>query len=202
MAEREPVCPGCDRADETMTVRAGYRDGAGTPGGPPAAALAPPPAVGPPPERDPSRGYALLAGLGGLGVVVALTGIAADGLSSLASSPYLLGSAFGELLVPVVLFSLFGTRYALVAIRHREKVAAHRRETGYQRRRAAVWEAALLCRRCTVTFFPGGVLRADIPASPAIALERFPVMVATMADRAHGGVAPPDGADAAATRAI
>ncbi|WP_371480944.1 hypothetical protein [Kitasatospora sp. NBC_00315] len=186
MAEEKAVCPGCDRADDTMTVRAGYQDGEGRAGAPPWHLLAPPPVSGPSPEPGPRWGYAVLAGLGGLGLLKVLLGVTAHGLPY-GAGPYGTGALFGAALFPLVLLGVFGTRYAVVSARNEERLAAHRWETEHRRRRMAVWEAALLCRRCVVVFFPDGALRPDFPASPAIAPAQFPAMVATMAERAFGG---------------
>ncbi|MFI6448667.1 hypothetical protein [Kitasatospora sp. NPDC050543] len=188
MIEKQAACPGCDRSDEVMTVRAAYEDRAGALGGPPWQQVAPPPAPGPPPRTQPGGG--VLAGLviGALLAFIALMSIAENGLPAFGNA-YQLGHAFGRLVLPVVLLGIFGARYAVGKNRYREQSAAFQAVTERFRQRTAVWEAAQLCRRCRSAFFADGVLRADFPASPPIAVEQFPLMVATMAERVLHGTA-------------
>ncbi|MET9616078.1 hypothetical protein [Kitasatospora indigofera] len=79
-----------------------------------------------------------------------------------------------------------GARYPVLTRRRRERPAVPDRGAGAARRRAAVRAAALLRPRRAAAPFPGGVLRPDFPASPAIPPAGFPLMVATMAERAYG----------------
>ncbi|MFF1873455.1 hypothetical protein [Kitasatospora herbaricolor] len=184
MAEDQPRCPGCDRADEVMSVRAAHADRGGAPAGPPWQAVAPPEAAGPPPRRDLGGAVPVLAVFGGLMLAVGVHTAATEGVDL--STSYQQGRAFGGFVLPVLLLAAAGIRYLVLTLRHRERLAVHDWETGVARRRTAVWGAALLCRRCAAAFFPDGVLRADFPASPAIPLAGFPPMVAAMAERAYG----------------
>ncbi|MFC8450308.1 hypothetical protein [Kitasatospora sp. NPDC057223] len=168
-----------------MTVRAAYQDREGALGGPPWATVAPPPLSGPPPEPETGAGVAVLGVIGGLLIVVALLGIASDGLPALGSA-YETGQAFGKLLFPLLVIGAALLRHGVVRARYNDRLAVHRAQTALWKGRQAVWEAARLCRRCRVAYFPAGVLRADFPASPPIPLEQFAVMVVTMAERAYG----------------
>jgi len=71
-------------------------------------------------------------------------------------------------------------------MRSRRKGPAGSPEPARWQQQMAVWERARLCRTCKAAFWPDGVLRADIPASPMIPIDQFPLMVVTMAERAHG----------------
>ncbi|MCX5212257.1 hypothetical protein OG689_23730 [Kitasatospora sp. NBC_00240] len=189
MAENRARCPGCDRADAVTTVRAAYADHEWAAGEPFRQAVAPPEAAGPPPRWDLGGAVPVLAVFGGLLLVGGVNTAASDGID--VSSSYQLGRAFSGFVLPVLLLAAAGARYLVLTLRHRERLAVHAWETGVGQRRAAVWEAALLCRRCEAAFFPDGVLRPDFPASPLIPPASFPLMVATMAERAYGGVPVP-----------
>ncbi|WP_143687031.1 hypothetical protein [Streptomyces sp. TLI_171] len=52
-------------------------------------------------------------------------------------------------------------------------------------RRMQVWEHAWFCSACRVAFWPAGALKAAFPASPAVPAHEFPLMVATLAERAY-----------------
>ena len=186
MTEEQAGCSECGRTDESMTVRTAYEDREGALGGPPWTSVAPPPVSGPPPEPETGGVVAVLGVVGGLLLVVGVLGIASDGLPALGSA-YALGQAFGQLLFPLVLVGAALLRHGVLRGRYDDRLAAHRAQTAHWKRRTAVWEAARLCRLCRVAYFPAGVLRADFPASPAIPLEEFAVMVAVMAERAYGG---------------
>ncbi|MFE9424784.1 hypothetical protein ACFYNO_17630 [Kitasatospora sp. NPDC006697] len=63
---------------------------------------------------------------------------------------------------------------------------AKQAEVDRWRLRMRVWQAAWVCRRCRVTFFPADSIRPDFPASPAIKVAEFPLWVMTATDRAFG----------------
>ncbi len=151
--------------------------------------LAPPPA---PFEGADGREWSIasrvLFGIGGFTVFGALMRMvnAANsanmaGDPSLAPDPY---QSYVGLAVAVVLFAVAA---ALRCVRSSRDNAAQARHNAVNRQawagRMQVWEQARVCLTCRGAFFPEGVLRAGLGASPLIALDQFPLMVVTMAER-------------------
>ncbi|WP_371493556.1 hypothetical protein OG871_38655 [Kitasatospora sp. NBC_00374] len=110
----------------------------------------------------------------------------ADSLPDLrdANASYRMGYLLGPLILTVPL-ALAGLVVQLATKRRRVKVAedAARRRRAVWERCHRVWQAAWLCRRCRMAFFPKGAIRPDFPASPAIAVAQLPMWVTTTAER-------------------
>jgi len=180
-------CPQCERTDGAVRARQAYE------GAPPALEVAPPPpptaaqAVTPAAER-PSwtrPGPVRTAVIGGYLAVLALVlGIAlASGvdLKAMLLSLPVPGIGFWALL------RWFLADRSSPPGPNPETVSAHK---VIWTRRMQVWEHAWYCRDCRVAFWPAGVLGAEFPASPAVQPHDFPLMVATMAERAYGTAQP------------
>ncbi|MET9618472.1 hypothetical protein [Kitasatospora indigofera] len=100
---------------------------------------------------------------------------------------YRLGYLMGPLILSVPL-AVAGLVVQLATRQRRVQVAeeaAGARHAVWERCHR-VWQAAWLCRRCRVAFFPEGAVSPDYPASPAIAVAQLPMWVTTTAERAFG----------------
>ncbi|MGF1428543.1 hypothetical protein [Kitasatospora sp. LaBMicrA B282] len=198
MTPGQPRCPQCS-GTRTHPVRQVHDRSVEVPAGLRVDLLVPPPApveaISPEPQQATPRwrirSMVFLA-LGLLPVLSMLVGLVTHGnLGSgfdAADQNYREGAYFGAFGVPLIFLLLaWTTRYGGAgryrpAVRQEDHLAQRRLYT----RRSQVWEHADVCLDCPGAFFAEGVLRADIPASPLIALDRFPLMVVTMADRAYG----------------
>ncbi|PYC67848.1 hypothetical protein C7C46_29870 [Streptomyces tateyamensis] len=190
------TCPKCGR-EHTATARQVYERTVALPLGLNPMLLAPPPApvdpatVAVPASRPPTgRKSIVLFVVGGLmagsGLLELLVGSVAG------DQTYQGGWEAGPLLRLVLGLCLVASGYW----NHRSRrwpVAGpveqhvHLHNRAVYTRRTQVWEHAQVCLDCPGVFFAAGALRPDFPASPLIELGQFPVMVATMADRAYAG---------------
>ncbi|MCX5208183.1 hypothetical protein OG689_02475 [Kitasatospora sp. NBC_00240] len=104
-----------------------------------------------------------------------------------ADASYRMGYLLGPLVLSVPL-ALAGLVVQLATRRRRVRVAEDATRAGHAvwERHHRVWQAAWLCRRCRVAFFPKGSVSPDYPASPAVAAAQLPMWVTTTAERAFG----------------
>ncbi len=180
-------CPRCAESDQTVSVPHTLTDAGHPLGAPERGLLLPPP---PPVPAAVGRSKAAVALYAVAGVITVLGLMnAANGLPDLedADASYRMGYLLGPLIFSTPL-ALVGLVVQLASKRRRVQVA----ENGAGARHAVwerchrVWQAAWLCRRCRVAFFPEGSISPDYPASPAIAVAQFPMWVTTTAGRAFG----------------
>ncbi|WP_354641134.1 hypothetical protein [Kitasatospora camelliae] len=183
MAEQQQVCcPGCGGAEGVVSARAAHGGGADRA---PVVGLAPPP---PPPTTAPAgQRQELRAGAKAVIAVCAL--LASSSLlrtltdDTVYTGAYGAGQNFAKVLPVLVLAATWYFGRRTVPGPEPELVVRLRAE---YTRRMQVWEHARYCTACRTAFWPAGVLRPDFPASPPVPQEQFPLMVATMADRAYG----------------
>ncbi|MBP0454811.1 hypothetical protein J5Y04_35620 [Kitasatospora sp. RG8] len=153
--------------------------------------LSPPPAPGPAAVKR-SGAATVIYAAAGLFAVVGLMGMATGGQDVEGADPgYSAGYYLGAVAVPV-LAALVGLVVQLATKQRRVRTA----EAGVTAQRAAwerrhkVWQAAWLCRRCRVGFFPEGAIRPDVPASAAVPVTELPMWVTTTAERVLGAPEP------------
>ncbi|WP_033826166.1 hypothetical protein [Kitasatospora sp. MBT63] len=183
------VCPHCTESDRTVSVPHALTDtGDPLPATEHGLLLPPPP---PPPVRATAERSRPAMGLYIAAAVVTalwLKNLAGD-LSDLqdASPAYRLGYLLGPLFLSVPL-AVAGLVVQLSTRRRRvmagEDGAA--KQLAVWERRHRVWQAAWLCRRCRVAFFPMGAISPGFPASPPIAVAQLPMWVTATAEREFG----------------
>ncbi|MFG2823310.1 hypothetical protein ACGFX4_28260 [Kitasatospora sp. NPDC048365] len=171
-------CPQCGGSDSTLRARQAWE------GDPPAVEVAPPAA---PPVtgiataearwNPTTRTVALI--VGGY-LALALVAVLVAGATGVGVGAVLAGVPLPGLGFWVVLYLARG-RDPLPAA-NAEQVSFHK---VVWTRRMQVWEHAWFCSACRVAFWPAGALKPAFPASPAVPPHEFPLMVATMADRAY-----------------
>ncbi|MEV6972607.1 hypothetical protein [Kitasatospora sp. NPDC093806] len=187
------ACPQCSAPDQSVAVPHALDPAAQPPLDEQTRALLAPP---PPPQPAPHRmgGAAIcfysLAGVFALLAVFALTRPRVDDPTSYGTA-YALGYFIGPFLLPALFAGIAAIIHAVSKGRHGRRAAESLpQQQAFWQRNHAVWQAAWLCRRCRVAFFPDGVLRKDFAASPPIPLDQFPLWVVTAAERAYGAAAP------------
>ncbi|MFE0464284.1 hypothetical protein ACFW1A_34025 [Kitasatospora sp. NPDC058965] len=196
------ACPTCG-GENTATARQVYERAVALPAGWDPALLAPPPApVDPatlelPAARPPMNGRTRAMLIIGALLVAYWVFDEAAGLGStdVGDQTYQAGWALGHLIkllagIGLLIGGVAGYRNRRWAVGDPADLQhLHLHNRAVYTRRAQVWEHAQVCLDCPGAFFAAGVLRPDFPASPLIGLGQFPVMVATMADRAFAGAA-------------
>ncbi|WP_327681822.1 hypothetical protein [Kitasatospora sp. NBC_00458] len=190
------TCPQCTASDEAVAVPEALADARRPLDEPVRAQLAAPLLL--PPEPEGVGGGAItcyvLAGLVGL---LQLRSLVAEKSrdEEVRDAAYQAGAVLGPWIVVALLLGIG----VAVQVARRRRRAAKARAAGLptreewspelrdqRKRQFRVWEAAWLCRRCLVAFFPDGAVRPDFPASPAIPVGEFPLWVVTAAERAFG----------------
>ncbi|MFD0258475.1 hypothetical protein ACFVH7_09395 [Kitasatospora indigofera] len=180
-------CPRCAESDQAVSVPRASSD-PGLPLGAPERALLLPPPPPVPAKTARSNPASVLYTVAGVITVLGLMHLA-KGLPDpeVADPSYRLGYILGPSLLSVPL-AVVGLVVQLATRQRRVRVAeeaAGARQAVWERCHR-VWQAAWLCRRCRVAFFPEGALDPAHPASPALAVAQLPMWVTTTAERVFG----------------
>ncbi|WP_380280188.1 hypothetical protein [Kitasatospora purpeofusca] len=189
------TCPQCSASDQSVAVPHALAPAARPPLDEVARVqLLPPPA--PQPGRLRLNGGTItcyaLAGVFTLLAVLSLLGNRDAEQLDGAEPAYVAGYLIGPFLIPFLLLLIAVVLHAVSRKGQRRRFTETLpAQQALWQRHHFVWQAAWLCHRCRVAFFPPAVLRPDVAASPPIPLDQFPLWVTTASDRTYGSPTPP-----------